>query len=156
MSRTPILCISLLALTTSVSAAPKPHTVAFGKWATVTILSDEAQNAPVEIKVRPLFVDGRIKEFTIGVAHEVTDRIFVVQRAYRLNDLLPRGGWVQVDRVSGRISPVALASFAPYGSEVAWFRDLAAYCGRRSGRTATAQPQPWRVRHRYGRACRPG
>ena len=91
-------------------------------------------------KCARLFVDGRTKEFTSGTAHDVTDRIFVVQRAYRLNDLLPadgpkprwrweRGGWLLVDRVSGRVQPIALPALDPYFSEVIWFRDYAAYCG---------------------------
>ena len=39
----------------------------------------------MEIKVRALFVDTRLKEYTIGLPHDVTDRLFVVRRAYRLN-----------------------------------------------------------------------
>jgi hypothetical protein len=100
--------------------------------------SDES--TPVDMKVRPLFVDGRTKEFTTGAAHDVTERLFVVQRAYRLNDQLPqeagpnrwrweRGGWLLVDRVSGRVQPVALPAFDAYFSDVTWFRDYAAYCG---------------------------
>ena len=88
-------------------------------------------------RIRPLFVDGRTKEFTTGTAHDVTDRIFVVQRVYRLNDLLPqeagpnrwrweRGGWLLVDRISGRAQPVPLPAFDAYYSEVSWFRDYAA------------------------------
>jgi hypothetical protein len=34
-------------------------------------------------------VDGVLKEWTTGDAHEVTDRSFVVRRAIRLNDALP-------------------------------------------------------------------
>jgi len=94
----------------------------------------------MDLRIRPLFVDGRTKEFTTGTAHDVTDRVFVVQRAYRLNDLLPeevgpnrwrweRGGWLLVDRISGRVQPVLLPAFDAYYSEVSWFRDYAAYCG---------------------------
>ncbi len=85
-------------------------------------------------------MDGRTKEFTTGPAHDVTERLFVAQRAYRLNDLLPqesgaarwrweRGGWLLVDRASGRVQTIALPVFAPYYSEISWFRDYAAYCG---------------------------
>ena len=105
------------------------------------LLAEDDESTPMEVKVRPLLVDGRTKEFTIGTAHDVTDRIFVVQRAYRLNDLLPqddgpksrwrweRGGWLLVDHISGRVQSVALPAFDAYFSEVTWFRDYAAYCG---------------------------
>lgn len=122
------------------SAASKPHTVAFGKWSVVKVLAGDDENIPAEMKIRPLIVDGRTKEFTTGPTHEVTDRMFVVQRAYRLNDLLPqetgaarwrweRGGWLLVDRSSGRIQTIALPAFDAYYSQVSWFRDFAAYCG---------------------------
>ena len=95
---------------------------------------------PTAVKIRPLYVDGRTKEFTIGVAHDVTERIFVVQRIYRMNDSLPqqpgptqwkwqRGGWLLVDRASGKVQQLALAEFDPDSSAVNWFRDYAAYCG---------------------------
>jgi hypothetical protein len=34
-------------------------------------------------------VDGVLKEWTTGDAHDVTDRSFVVRRAIKLNDALP-------------------------------------------------------------------
>jgi hypothetical protein len=42
-----------------------------------------------ELKVRALLVDGVLKEWTTGDAHDVTDRSFVVRRAIKLNDSLP-------------------------------------------------------------------
>lgn len=92
------------------------------------------------MKVRPLLVDGRVKEFTLGVAHEVTDRLFVVRRVFRINDNLPQeagaprwewevGGWLLVDRVTGRVSAINLPEFDSGVSEVSWYRDYAAYCG---------------------------
>jgi hypothetical protein len=42
-----------------------------------------------ELKVRALLVDGVVKEWTTGDAHDVTDRSFVVRRAIKLNDSLP-------------------------------------------------------------------
>lgn len=100
----------------------------------------EADKLPT-LKIRSLSVDARIKEFTFGAAHDVTDRVFVVQRAFRINDNLPqdpaatphwqwqRGGWLLVDRVTGRISPVNLPEFDSTYSVVSWYRDYAAYCG---------------------------
>ena len=52
---------------------------------------DPAGAAPGEdaLKIRALLVDGVLKEWTTGDAHDVTDRSFVVRRAIRLNDALP-------------------------------------------------------------------
>ncbi len=86
-------------------------------------------------------MDGRLKEFTLGAAHDVTDRFFVVRRVFRLNDVLPadgntapkwrwqRGGWLLVDRLSGHISQLALPEFDTYYSNSSWYRDYVAYCG---------------------------
>ena len=41
------------------------------------------------MKIRALMVDGVLKEWTTGDAHDVTDRSFVVRRAIKLNDALP-------------------------------------------------------------------
>ena len=97
------------------------------------------ENKPQELKVRGLFVDGRLKEYTSGPPHEVTERLFVVRRMFRVNDSLPqealtrwkwqRGGWLLADRVSGKVSAVSLPDFDNYYSAVSWYRDYAAYCG---------------------------
>jgi hypothetical protein len=121
-------------------AAPKPHVVAFGKWTTVKWWVGEDERAAINMKIRALFVDGQTKEFTTGPHHDVTDRTFVVQRIFRLNDSLSqetgierwrweRGGWLLVNRISGKVQQVPLTEFDPYSSEAAWFRDYAAYCG---------------------------
>jgi len=122
-------------------AASKPHVVAFGKTTTVKLLVGPSEDKTLDIAVRPLYVDTNLKEFTSGESHSVTDRQFVVRRAYRINDALPddtrkapkwlwqRGGWMLVDRVTGKISLVKLADFDPFYSEVSWYRDYAAYCG---------------------------
>lgn len=91
------------------------------------------------IKIRALLVDGAPKEFVLGAPHEVTDRLFVVRRAFRVNDSLPedsaprwrwqRGGWLLVDRTTGRISPINLPEFDFDSSATSWYRDYAAYCG---------------------------
>ncbi len=86
-------------------------------------------------------MDAKLKEYTTGKQHEVTDRVFVVRRAFRINDALPDearkaprwlwelGGWLLVDRASGKIKQVKLVDFDPFYSEVSWYRDYAAYCG---------------------------
>jgi hypothetical protein len=82
----------LLLLQPIALAATKPHTITFGKqttvqWSPATVSSEN--DKPQTLKVRPLLVDARVKEFTLGPAHDVTDRLFVVRRAFRINDSLP-------------------------------------------------------------------
>jgi hypothetical protein len=91
------------------------------------------------LKVRPLLIDGRQREWTTGDAHDVTDRSFTIRRALHLNDQLPAdqtprwswqpGPWLLVDRTTGRITALHLPDFDPAVSEAVWFRDYAAYCG---------------------------
>lgn len=118
-------------------AALKVHVITFGKWATVSWLA--GTDKPVSIKIRALIVDGRVKEYVLGAPHEVTDRLFVVRRVFRVNDGLPedttprwqweRGGWLLVDRATGRVSAINLPEFDGFYSAVSWYRDYAAYCG---------------------------
>jgi hypothetical protein len=137
-----LLVISLCSISLpAVAAPPKPHVISFGKWTSVKsdLLGTEAKSS--EMKVRGLFVDTRLKELTTGSVHEVTDRLFVVQRAYRLNDSLPEesasgprwqwqlGGWLLVDRVSGRVTAIPLSEFDTLHSHATWYRDYVAYCG---------------------------
>jgi hypothetical protein len=124
----------------AVAAVPKIHVITFGKWMSVKCFSANDETEPRNLKVRPLIVDGRVKEYTLGSPHEVTERLFVVQRAFRLNDSLPedsgaprwqwqRGGWLLVDRSTGHISAINLAEFDSYYSAASWYRDYVAYCG---------------------------
>ena len=137
-----IVCCTIAGIFLFVSAtlaASKPHVITCGKWTTVKWMADTEESKPMDHKLRALYVDGRMKEFTLGTLHEITDRLFVVRRAFRVNDMLPeetaprwhweRGGWLLVDRVTGRISPLHLPDFDPYYSAVSWYRDYAAYCG---------------------------
>jgi hypothetical protein len=132
-----------LLIQASAIAATKPHIVTFGKWATVQWSpgATTSDDKPLTLKVRPLLVDAHVKEFTLGPAHEVTDRLFVVRRAFRVNDSLPqesgspphwlwqRGGWLLADRLTGHISPINLPEFDAVYSAASWYRDYAAYCG---------------------------
>jgi hypothetical protein len=96
-------------------------------------------SAPAMMKVRALMVDGRAKEYVMGAPHEITEQLFVVRRAFRVNNSLPeesgphwqweRGGWLLVDRLTGRVSPTNLPAFDPYLSVASWYRDYVAYCG---------------------------
>jgi hypothetical protein len=146
-----LLAVALTLLCFSASRAPaasKPHIITFGKWTTVACPFESARpetrerpDKPLTLKIRSLLVDARVKEFTLGSPHEITDRLFVVRRAFRLNDSLPqelnslphwqwqRGGWLLVDRTTGRISAIDLPEFDPVYSTASWYRDYAAYCG---------------------------
>lgn len=124
----------------AVAATPKIHAITFGKWMSVKCFGANDEIQQRTLKVRPLMVDGRVKEFTLGSSHEVTERLFVVQRAFRLNDSLPedaglprwqwqRGGWLLVDRSTGHISAINLTEFDSYYSTASWYRDYVAFCG---------------------------
>jgi hypothetical protein len=122
------------------AAVPKPHVIAFGKWTAAKWPNATGQKM-LDLKVRELLVDTRLKEYTTGPPHELTDRLFVVRRAFRVNDALPtdaataprwlwqRGGWLLVDRLTGRVSQLNLPEFDPYYSTASWYRDYIAYCG---------------------------
>jgi hypothetical protein len=115
-----------MTLTGIAFAAPKPHVITFGKWTAVKWLAGADEATPLEIRIRALYVDGKLKEFTLGSPHEITERLFVLRRAFRLNDSLPdeaaphwqwqRGGWLLLDRVTGRTTPINLPEFDPYRS----------------------------------------
>ena len=140
----------LVGIAPELRAAPrKGHVVGLGAGRRVSYskVGDPAGAAAAEdaLKIRPLVVDGQVKEWTTGDAHDVTERSFVVRRALRLNDVLPgekqepgakqsrwvwqRGPWLLVDRTSGHIAALKLPAYAPGVSQVSWFRDYGAYCG---------------------------
>lgn len=141
MIRGKVAIVAAFALMLATSAHAKVHVITLGKWLPVRLFVGPSEESTMEIKVRPLYVDATIKEFTTGEPHDVTDRLFVIRRAYRLNDLLPddgktqprwrwqRGGWLLVDRETGRVSNVTLPDFDPYYSAATWYRDYVAYCG---------------------------
>jgi len=146
--------ISVVVLAAIIAAAPaaeasprKAHTVGLGAARRVAYsrTGDPAGAAGGEdaLKIRALIVDGILKEWTTGEAHDVTDRSFVVRRVIRLNDSLPgdkpgpsdkhwvwqRGPWLLVDRVTGHVVALKLPDYDPGVSQVSWFRDYGAYCG---------------------------
>jgi hypothetical protein len=139
--RTVYVLVVLGLLNVALSAASKPHVVSLGKPQPVKLFIGAAETRTMDITVSPLFLDAKLKEYTTGKSHEVTDRQFVIRRAFRINDALPDearkspkrlwqlGGWLLVDRSSGRITPIKLPDFDPFYSEVSWYRDYAAYCG---------------------------
>jgi hypothetical protein len=133
----PIVCA---ALACGAVAAPR-HALTWGKWLPVKLFVGPSENRSLPMKIRSLYVDQRLREFTTGEPHDITDRLFVVRRAYRLNDWLPsdegaphkwkwqRGGWMLVDRETGHITQLNLPGFDPFYSLASWYRDYVAYCG---------------------------
>jgi hypothetical protein len=136
----------------SAAAERKTHSVVLGAARKVPYskAGDPSGAAAGEdtLKIRALLVDGVLKEWTTGDAHDVTDRSFVVRRVIRLNDALPtdkppekpgpnlashwvwqRGPWLLVDRATGHVTALHLPDYDPGVSQVSWFRDYAAYCG---------------------------
>jgi hypothetical protein len=127
--------------------AAKVHTVVLGAGKKVPYSKEGdpagASAKDTDLRVRPLLVDGKIKEWTAGESHDVTDRSFTIRRAIRINDALPtdktehwvwqRGPWLLVDRTAGHIVALHLPDYDPSVSDVSWFRDYAAYCGLNAG-----------------------
>src|SRR5438445_113467 len=72
----------LVLLAGASEAAPRQHTVLLGKWRMVEARSETG--AAQETRVRELVIDGRLREYLTGPVHEVTERLFVVRRAYRM------------------------------------------------------------------------
>jgi len=136
LRRIPAIFVLLIML--GGSALAKTHVITFGKTVNVQWFVTPEKSLP--IAVRPLYVDGKLREFTLGDAHDVTDGSFVVRRAYRVNDYLPedekkvpnwkwqRGDWLLVNRRTGNVSAISLPDFDPFYSVVSWYRDYAAYC----------------------------
>jgi hypothetical protein len=120
------------------AAAPKSHVINFGAAIQVPWFVGAGES---KLTVRPLYVDNKLKEFTTGDPRDITDRSFVVRQVYRVNDQLPfdskqtpkwkwqRGGWLLVDRPTGRVTELRLPDFDPFYSTATWYRDYVAYCG---------------------------
>ena len=136
--------VVMLFVVPSAHAAPrKAHIVILGaaKRVPYSKAGDPAGAATgeTELKIRALLLDGALKEWTTGDAHDVTDHTFVIRRALKINDTLPgdklghwvwqRGPWLVVDRVTGHAVELHLPAYDPAISRVTWFRDYAAYCG---------------------------
>lgn len=168
------------------AAVPKVHTVTLGPFRKVPYTQPDATpdtkaDETSSLKIRPLFVDDRQKEWTTGDIHDITDRTFTVRRALRLNDALASdsaphwiwqpGPWLSVDRITGHITALHLPDFDAAVSDVVWFRDYAAYCGiattakgglfaivaQLGARRAVVQKQigPWPQSNHFIPVCQP-
>ncbi len=88
MRTIPVLVMLLVSI--SAGAASKPHVISFGKPQQVKLSAGASESKTVDITVSPLFVDTKLKEYTIGKQHDVTDRQFVVRRAFASTTPCPR------------------------------------------------------------------
>lgn len=136
-----LVLLVLTPLAAMAASKPKVHILSFGKIIPVRLYLGPDEEHSMPMKVRALYVDTKLKDYVTGPAHEVTERLFVVRRAYRVNNNLPpdegrapswvweRGGWLMVDRLTMRITQIPLYEFDPFYSDASWFRDYVAYCG---------------------------
>jgi hypothetical protein len=119
----------------SAAIASGGHAVAWGAWKPISLVSGQ------QVKVRALVIDGRVKEYSTGTSHQVTETLSVARRVFRLNNALPNdsakdpqwvwelGGWMSINSATGHIAELKLPEFDPHSSEASWFQDYAAYCG---------------------------
>lgn len=152
------LLLALLLLPAAAHAAapkaPKVHTVTLGPMHKVPFTPafstpDTKDDDSTTLRIRPLFVDSRQKEWTVGELHNISDRTFAIRRALHINDALPNdpgehwvwqpATWILVDRATGRITALHLPAFDPALSNAVWFRDYAAFCGIASTRSAKSE-----------------
>lgn len=113
--------------------------MSLGTWQTIAWSTGGQNQRTVELKIRPLYVDTKLKEYTAGSPRDITERVFVVRRVFRVNDALPnesrprwqweQGGWISVDRTTGRVSSLPLPYFHTFYSTAVWYRDYVAYYG---------------------------
>ena len=135
------IALAAILVALSATAASKPHVMSLGKAMPVKLFLAPEEERALTITVRPLYLDSKLKDYTTGPTHDVTDRMFVVRRAYRVNDSLPgeaasqpkwlwqRGGWLLVDRTTAHVTQLNVPDFDPFYSSWSWFRDYIAYCG---------------------------
>lgn len=109
--------------------------MAWGSWKPISLDSGQ------QVKARALMIDGRVKEYSTGTTHQVTETLSVARRIFRLNNALPNeavkdpqwiwqlGGWMSINSATGHVSELKLPEFDPHSSEASWFQDYAAYCG---------------------------
>ena len=153
------LTFFLLTAAGALASAPKPpkvHTVTLGPMHKVPYTPafstpDSKDDDSTTLKIRPLFVDSKQKEWTVGELHNISDRSFAIRRALHINDALPNdpgerwvwqpASWIVVDRTTGHITALHLPDFDAAVSDAVWFRDYAAYCGTIAATSRSAKSE---------------
>ena len=59
-----LMFVTLCIAWSECAAVPKPHVISFGKWISAKWPNATGQKL-LDLKVRPLFVDTRLKEYTL-------------------------------------------------------------------------------------------
>ena len=130
-----------LGLAAALATAAPRHTIRFGPTMPVELFVGPTESKSQKIEVRALYVDSKLREFTTGEPHDVSDHAFVIRKTKRVSEPEPenpkavpfwrwqRAGWLLVDRSTGRVSELKLPEFEPYYSAASWYRDFVAYCG---------------------------
>ncbi len=141
MRRIVIIVTAVVVFWATAAQARRPHSIKLGKSLPVKLFVGPTDDKVLDMVVRPLLVDGDIRDYTVGEPQDITEDTFVIQRAFRLNDRLPddpksqakwkwqKGAWLLVDRDSGRVTALKLPDFDPFYSAAAWYQDYVAYCG---------------------------
>jgi hypothetical protein len=153
-----VLAVLFAAFPVAQAAPRKAHVVVLGATRKVPYSKAGdpagAAQAENELKVRALLVDGVVKEWTTGQAHDVTDRSFVVRRVIKLNDALPSDNAFPSEKpapgdksgVAGKPgpggkpssgvkpAPARAASTAPAASSWVWQRGPWLLVDRQTGR----------------------
>lgn len=139
-----LAAVPLLLAVSAYGASAKVHTVALGAvkrvpYIAADVSKEDKSDEASTLRVRPLVVDGKVREWTTGDTHDITERTFVVRRVLHINDTLPGekqlrwvwqpGPWIAVDRGSGRVTALHMTDFDNAVSDAVWYRDYAAYCG---------------------------
>lgn len=153
-------------LLAAAAAASGDHVLGWGPWKPATLASGQ------QVKVRPVVIDGRVREYTMGEYHQVTENLLVVRRVSRINDALPGkpvktpqwafefAGWMSVTRSTGHIADLKLPEFDLESSDASWFQDYAAYCGSSDDRSVhymvvfqLGKRKPVVKKELYGQSC---
>jgi len=98
-------------LTSAAFGTAQPHVISFGKWTTIKWCAGPNEGNCLDLKVRALYVDGRARESTVGLSHEITEP--PGDTAAAPGWVGQRGGWLLADRMTGHISAMALPEFDP-------------------------------------------
>lgn len=144
MQKNFLAVVPLLFAMSAFGAPAKVHTVALGavkriSYVAADVAKEDKSDEASTLRVRALVIDGKVREWTTGETHDITERTFVVRRVLHINDTLPGekqprwvwqpGPWLMVDRTSGRVTALHMTDFDNAVSDAVWYRDYAAYCG---------------------------
>jgi hypothetical protein len=78
-----VLLFSIVLVDESGGCDQELRVIAFGRWTFVQWFAGRETEKPASLKIRPLLIDGSVKEYMLGAPDEVTERLF---RAARCSD----------------------------------------------------------------------